>query len=110
MAVYTWSPPETFEARQINTQADADEWIASLTEDQLRNENDQVEIRDLTVTVDAEQVSLRFIRADSLDAMPNRIDVPIGGYLIAARTSINLWAEDEENFLRRFEVYAQLPA
>lgn len=110
MAVYTWSPPETFEARQINSQADADAWIASLTENQLRNENDQVEIRDLTVTVDAEQVSLRFIRADSLDAMPNHFIVPIGSFLIAARTSINLWAEDEENFTRRFELYAQPPA
>ena len=98
----------TFEARQINSQADADAWIASLTDSELRNDNDQIEIRDLEVVVDIEgTITMTFVRADSLDAMPNRFEAPLGGYAYASRTSIAVALEDAENFERRFEPYVE---
>lgn len=105
MSVYTWNPVETFEGRQINSQEDADAWIASLTDNELRNENDQVEIRDLAVTVDGGIVLMTFVRADSLDAMFNRAQVPVGGYALAGKTTIAILLEDEVNFARRFQPF-----
>lgn len=105
MSVYTWDPVETFEARQVNSQADADAWIASLTDNELRNENDQIEIRDLAVVVSPEEIVMSFIRADSLDAMPNRFTAPVGGYATASKTSIFLGLESEENFHLRFQPF-----
>lgn len=108
MPVYTWSPPLTYEARQINSQADADAWIASLTDNELRNDHDQIEIRDLTLTVDSGgTITMAFIRADSLDAAANRFHAPLGGYAYASRTSIQIALEDEANFNRRFEPYVE---
>jgi hypothetical protein len=105
MAEYTWSPVATFEGRQINTQADADAWIASLTDNELRNEHDQIEIRDLVVLVEPDRILMTFIRADSLDAMSNRFEAPVGGYALASKTSIVLLLEEESNFHQRFQPF-----
>lgn len=105
MPTYTWNPVATFEGRQINTQADADAWIASLTDNELRNENDQIEIRDLVVLVEPDRILMTFIRADSLDAMYNRFEAPIGGWALASKTSIVLLLEEEANFNLRFQPF-----
>jgi len=105
MAEYTWNPVATFEGRQINTQADADAWIASLTDNELRNDNDQIEIRDLEVVVNAEEIVMTFIRADSVDAMYNRFTAPVGGYATASKTAIIIGLEEEANFHHRFQPF-----
>lgn len=105
MAVYTWNPLPTFEGRQINTQEEADAWVASLTDNELRDDNDPVVIRDVRITVSDTEVLMTFIREDSMDAMPNRFQAPPGAYALASKTMVQLLLEGETEFHRRFQPY-----
>lgn len=115
MPVYTWNPVPTFEARQINSQEDGDAWVASLTDNELRNDNDIIAFTNVRVEVDVPngQFILRYTRTDEADGAYaiNCQPVPLGGYVLANRDNLalNLWAEDETNFNRRFQPYPVQP-
>lgn len=109
MAVYTWNPVPIFEARQINTQADGDAWVASLTDFELRNDYDGIVFTDVRIEMDPEQGQfwLKWTRTDGTDGTrPQQAYAPIGGYAVADKTGqVALWVEDETNFAGRFQPY-----
>ena len=109
MAEYTWNPAPVFEARQINDQADGDAWVASLTDNELRNDHDGIVFTDVRIEIEPERFWLKWTRTDTTDGtQPQRFEAPLGGYAIADKTGqVVLWAEDEENFTRRFQSYVQ---
>lgn len=110
MAEYTWDPIPTFEARQINSQEDADAWVASLTSNELVSpdatiSNVRIEIVDTTVW-------LKYTRSSEIGADNHAIDTHLGGYAIANKDNggINLWVEGDMNFTRRYQPYPLPPA
>lgn len=110
MAIYTSNPIPLYEARQINSQADGDAWVASLTPNELVSpdatiSNVRIEIVDSTVW-------LKYTRSSEIGADDYAIDTELGGYAIANKYNggINLWVEGAENFDRRYQPYAQPPA
>jgi hypothetical protein len=113
MAEYTWNPAPVFEAAQVSTQADGDAWVASLTDFELRNDNDGIVFTDVRIEVEEEldRFWLKWTRTDGTDGTrPQQLSAPLGGYAIADKTGqIALWAEDEENFTRRFQPYVECP-
>lgn len=115
--LYCPSPIETFEARQINTQQDLNEWIASLTyEDHLHGEN--FTFSNLQGTLDEENGEVRIqyhVHSDVDGDWNTEIRNPIGWWAISHVVvwgvyGANLWMEDNDNFLRRFQPYTQPPA
>lgn len=110
MPEYTTNPVPVFEGRQINTQEDADAWVASLTDNELRNEHDSVFFSDVRIEIEQGEFALKFTRTDNVDGvMPINMVMPLGGYAMAIKVGngINLWTESETEFARRFQPYAQ---
>lgn len=108
MPLFTWNPVPTFLAAKIDTQADLDAWLADLTPNEVGPKDDYTVV-DLTGSVNEEedQFSLEFILVSQVDGPQGvRSSWPLGHYLIADRQNIRpFWAEDEENFQRRFQPF-----
>jgi hypothetical protein len=111
MGVYIWNPLPLFEARQINTVEDGEAWVASLTDNELRNDHDGVVFSDVQVVVpsnmEGDRFAVRWVRTDTADGSQQySMDAPIGGYAYASKSGqVGLWAEPEQEFLRRFQPY-----
>lgn len=108
MAVYQWSPSPTFEARQINTLQDLNDFIASLTPNEL-GPKDHLHFTDLVASEepwDPDKFRLSYTVISTVDPPYNEHQTaPWGYWAIANRVQIHSpWFEDDENFNRRFEL------
>lgn len=107
MAEYTWNPAPVFEAQQINTQADGDSWVESLTDTELRNDADGILFTDVRIEIDEGQgvFWLKWTRTDTTDGTnPQQFSAPLGGYVLANKTGqVSLWVEEEAHFNLRFQ-------
>lgn len=107
MSEYQWimtRPPGTFEARQINSAEDVDAFIASLTENELVN--DEIVISDLqNLGVTDGKFTLRYHLDSDWGGDPRQDRTnDLGAYLIADKSlAPNIFTESEESFLSRFE-------
>lgn len=112
MAVYQWNPPPTFEARQINTIQDLNDFITSLTENEL-GPKDHLTFSELVAEVleDGSQFRLHYRVTSTVDgSWVEHKTAPWGCWAIADRVNIQSpWFEDDENFNRRFQPYSVQP-
>lgn len=109
MALYQWSPPQTFEARQINVLQDLNDFIASLTPNEL-GPKDHLTFSDLVGEDTGEgKFRLSYTVTSTVDGTWDETqEAPWGYWGIANRVQIHTpWFEDDENFNRRFEPYVE---
>lgn len=110
MAIYTQKPIPTFEARQINTQEDADAWVASLTDNELVSGGRS--FTDVRIEIVDDTLWLKFTDTSEVGSETRALDTALGGYAIAntINQGINLWVESAEQFDRRYQPWPLPPA
>jgi hypothetical protein len=105
MVLYQPSPPPTFEVRQINTLQDLNDFISSLTPNEL-GPKDHLTFSGLAgEDLGDGRFRLSYTVTSTVDGeWDEHQDAPWGYWAIMHRTQIRPpWFEDDENFNRRFE-------
>lgn len=101
MDFYIWRI--RFKAQQINTQADADEWLASLAPEDTSGVG--MAFENISVEVTEERARLSYDMVTEESTYRARMDTELGGWFVAQHgiETINLFTENDESFIRRFE-------
>jgi hypothetical protein len=105
MPLFTQKPIPLFTAQQINTQADADAWVASLTETELVSGSRSFTNTRVEVDENEGTVVLKYTDNSEIGSENYTIDTTLGGYAIAFSdgVGINLVVESAEEFDRRYQ-------
>ena len=106
MPEYTVKPIPVYEVRQINSQADADAWIASLTENELANTGRS--FTNVRIEIDeADTMWLKFTDTSEVGSWEAAMDTDLGGYAMANKDNdnIHLMVVGETQFNLRYQPY-----
>lgn len=104
-STYMWRT--RFLAEQINTQADADAWLAALTSEELIGYG--MTLSDVSVEVTETTAILRFTVSTEEGTDYAVQETPLGGWFAAQQDQLTvyLFAESDESFTNRFEPATQ---
>lgn len=112
MAEYTLKPIPVWEVMQINNQADADAWIASLTENELNYGSNS--ITDVRFVFDEpnDTMWLKYTISGEGWSEEANMDTDIGGYAMALKSggNIQVVVMGVENFNNLYQPYPVPPA
>jgi hypothetical protein len=105
MVLCTHKPVPVFEAQQINTQEDADSWVAALTDNELVSGN--TSFTNVRIELVGNTMWLKFTVTTDAGTDHYAVDTDLGGYALASKdnTVIRLWVEGVENFNLRYQPY-----